>query len=75
MKNIFGKEMNELLYNKIICEAFLLHKTDMFRESLEKMDLAVEEYRKSYDTVPVEPVLYKISTYLKMSIPYFFTDT
>ena len=34
MKNIFGKEMNELLYNKIICEAFLLNKTDMLRESL-----------------------------------------
>lgn len=48
MKNIFGKEMNELMYNKIICEAFLLNKTDMFMESLEKLDLAVEEYRKNY---------------------------
>lgn len=48
MKNIFGKEMNELMYNKIICEAFLLNKTDMLMESLEKLDLAVEEYRKNY---------------------------
>jgi len=27
MKNIFGKEPNELVYNKIICESFLLNKT------------------------------------------------
>ena len=41
MKNIFGREMNEVLYNKLICEAFLLNKTEMYRESLEKLDLAI----------------------------------
>ena len=53
MKSIFGREMKELMYNKAICEAFLLHKTEMFKESVEKLDAAVEEYKKSYETVPV----------------------
>ncbi len=63
------------MYNKVVCEAFLLHKTDMLKESLEKLDTAVEEYKKSYETVPVEPLLYKVSTYLKLALPSFFADT
>lgn len=31
MKNIFGRETNDLLYNKLVCEAFLLNKSEMYR--------------------------------------------
>ena len=75
MKNIFGKDLNELLYNKMICEAFLLNKTELYRQSLQKFQLVIEEYQKHYDTIPVEPLLYKISTYLKLALPLFFTNS
>jgi len=34
MKNIFGKETSDLMYNKIICEAFLLGKTELYKEAI-----------------------------------------
>lgn len=31
MKSVFGKENSDLTYNKIICEAFLLNKTELYK--------------------------------------------
>lgn len=72
MKNVFGKETNELVYNRVICEAFLLNKTELYKECLEKLDLSIEEYQKYHKCIPVEPLLYKICTNLKLSLGYFF---
>ena len=34
MKNIFGRETNDLQYNKLVCEAFLLKKSEIYKESV-----------------------------------------
>jgi hypothetical protein len=57
-----------MTYNKTLCEALLMSESDMADESLSKFSSCVDLYYDKYETIPQEPLLYKIMILIKLAI-------